>query len=233
MLQRPRLLLTNAQWRRIEPHICGRRHDPGTTGKDNRRFLEAVFWILRTGAPWRDLPGYFGLWNTAYQRFRRWCHRGVWRYVLMAMRPRNRDPVALMDSTVVRAHQHSAGAQKGRTGAVGRSRGGLSTKLHVAVTPQWHLLDWRITAGQAADVASAPSLLQGLGNEIRQIVVDRAYDSNAILQQIVARRCEPVIPARWNRRIRSAFITKLLCDAGAGGKLLRASQALSSYRHPI
>ena len=97
-------------------------------------------------------------------------HRGVWRYVLMAMRPRNRDPVALMDSTVVRAHQHSAGAQNGRTGAIGRSRGGLTTKLHVAVTPQWHLLNWRITAGQAADVASAAPLLQGLGNESRQVV---------------------------------------------------------------
>ena len=62
-------------------------------------------------------------------------------------------------------------------------------------------LNWRITAGQAADVASAPSLLQGLGKEIRQVVADRAYDSNAVLQQIVARRCEPVIPARCNRRI--------------------------------
>ena len=140
MSQRPRLLLTQAQWQRIEPHICGRRHDAGVTGKNNRRFLEAVFWIVRTGAPWRDLPGYFGLWNTAYQRFRRWCHRGVWRCVLMAMRRRNQHPVALIDSTVVRAHQHSAGAQNGQSGAIGRSRGGLSTKLHVAVTPQWYLL---------------------------------------------------------------------------------------------
>jgi len=106
-----------------------------------------------------------------------------------------------MDSTVVRAHQHSAGAQNGRAAAIGRSRGGLSTKLHVVVTPQWHVLNYRITAGQAADVASAPSLLQGLGTEIRQVVADRAYDSNAILQQIVARRCGPVIPARRNRRI--------------------------------
>jgi transposase len=102
---------------------------------------------------------------------------------------------------VVRAHQHSAGAQNGQSGAIGRSRGGLSTKLHVAVTPQWYLLNWHITAGQAADGASAPPLLQGLGNEIRQVVADRAYDSNVILQHIVARRCEPVIPARRNRRM--------------------------------
>ncbi len=61
----------------IEPHLPGKARDPGRTGQDNRLFVNAVFWIARTGTPWRDLPGRFGLWNTVYRRFYRWCKVSV------------------------------------------------------------------------------------------------------------------------------------------------------------
>lgn len=74
-----RTLLSDAQWQRIEPLCAGRKGDVGRTGDDNRRFIEAVLWIERTGAPWRSLPPRFGKWNTVFQRFRRWTKKGVFK----------------------------------------------------------------------------------------------------------------------------------------------------------
>jgi putative transposase len=91
----------------------GQENRPRKTARDNRLFVNAVFWIARTGAPWRDLPERFGLWDTVYERFNRWCERGVWGRVLEAL---GGDPALsnlLLDSTIVRAHQHAAGAKGG------------------------------------------------------------------------------------------------------------------------
>jgi transposase len=109
-----RELLTDSQWKRIEEMVRGKASDSGVTAVNNRRFVEAVLWIDRTGAPWRDLPAEFGNWHSTYTRFSRWCKRGVWTR-LMATLGRDSDLEALtIDSTVVRAHQHTAGAQKKR-----------------------------------------------------------------------------------------------------------------------
>ena len=67
-----RFVLTDAQWAKMEPRCLGKPGDPGRSGKDNRLFVEAVLWIVRTGSPWRDLPPEFGSWNSTYQRFARW-----------------------------------------------------------------------------------------------------------------------------------------------------------------
>jgi transposase len=109
-----RKLLSDSQWSKIEAMLPGKASDSGATATDNRRFVEAVLWIARTGSPWRDLPAQLGNWHTTYTRFNRWCKSGVWRQVL-AQLGTDRDLEALMiDSTVVRAHQHAAGAQKKR-----------------------------------------------------------------------------------------------------------------------
>src|SRR4051812_2377660 len=157
MQSRPRTILSTSDWHRIEPHISGRPNSPGRTGQNNRRFVEGVLWILRTGAPWRDLPRFFGRWNSVYQRFRRWCLRGTWARILRRITPALRTPpTLLLDSTIVRTHQHAT-CWRGTyaTRAIGRSRGGLTTKLHVAVTPAWQLCAHAITPGQASDIAAA------------------------------------------------------------------------------
>jgi transposase len=101
--------LSDKQWNRIEALLPGRPGDPGGHGRDNRLFVNAVIWIARSGAPWRDLPARFGRWNTAFQRFNRWTKSGVWESVLRELQVP--DLAALMlDSTVIRAHQHAAGA---------------------------------------------------------------------------------------------------------------------------
>lgn len=77
MRRKPRTVLTDKQWKMIKPLLPGKRSDAGRTGRDNRMALEGMIWVLRTGAPWRDLPARFGRWHTVYQRFRRWSAKGV------------------------------------------------------------------------------------------------------------------------------------------------------------
>jgi len=108
-----RLILSDAQWQRIEKLCKGKAEDPGGTGANNRMFVEAVLWIARTGAPWRDLPGIFGNWNSAFVRFNRWSAKGVWQAIFAALSDDPDFEYLIVDSTIVRAHQHSAGAKGG------------------------------------------------------------------------------------------------------------------------
>ena len=107
-----RTQLSDGQWHKIADLITGKPGDPGRTGDDNRRFVEASLWIVRTGAPWRDLPEAFGLWNSVYQRFRRWSKKGVWESLFKALADDPDNEYSMIDATIVRAHQHSAGARK-------------------------------------------------------------------------------------------------------------------------
>jgi transposase len=77
--------LSDELWRAVAPVLPGKAGDPGCSGRDNRLFLEAVFWILRTGAGWRNLPPRFGKWYTAYTRYHRWDRKGVWPRVVVAL----------------------------------------------------------------------------------------------------------------------------------------------------
>ena len=102
-------------WDRIKDMLPGRPGQKGWTAKDNRLFINAVLWIARTGAPWRDLPERFGRWNSAWRRFDRWSIKGVWQQVFEALS--SQDPHlewVILDSTVVRAHQHAAGKKGGK-----------------------------------------------------------------------------------------------------------------------
>lgn len=115
-----RKMLRNDQWERIEHLLPGKGSDPGATAKDNRLFVEAVLWIARTGAPWRDLPPQLGNWHNTYTRFSRWGKKGVWQRVIKAVSDAPDLEALLIDSSIVRAHQHAAGAQKN----TGRKRSG-------------------------------------------------------------------------------------------------------------
>jgi putative transposase len=105
--------LTNVQWARIQHLIPGKEGDRGRTGEDNRLFLDAVLWILRTGSPWRDLPDAFGHWNSVFVRFSRWSKKGIWESLFKVL---GEDPDfehVMIDATIIRAHQHAAGAKGG------------------------------------------------------------------------------------------------------------------------
>jgi transposase len=104
--------LRDDQWQRVEAMLPGKAGDPGRTGEDNRLFIEAVLWVARTGSPWRDLPAEFGLWNSVYKRFGRWSNNGVWEKAFAELAKDADFEQMFLDSTIVRAHQHSSGAAK-------------------------------------------------------------------------------------------------------------------------
>lgn len=107
------MVLRDNQWERIAPLLPGKAGDPGRAGADNRLFLEAVLWIVRVGAPWRDLPKSFGNWNSVFQRFRRWARRGVFDQVFQALSEDADFEYVIIDGTIVRVHQHGTGAKGG------------------------------------------------------------------------------------------------------------------------
>lgn len=107
-----RYALRDDQWDRIKDLIPGRSETVGVTAKDNRLFVEAVLYRYRAGIPWRDLPERFGPWKNVFNRFNRWSKSGVWELVFKDLADDSDNEYAMIDSTVVRAHQHSAGAKK-------------------------------------------------------------------------------------------------------------------------
>jgi transposase len=108
-----RFLLNDAQYKKMAPLLPGKSGDSGRTAADNRLFVEAVLWIVRTGAPWRDLPVCFGCWNSAFRRFRRWSRKGVFEKIFNALSGDPDFEYAIVDGTIVRVHQHGAGAKGG------------------------------------------------------------------------------------------------------------------------
>jgi transposase len=107
-----RMVLRDDQWVRIEKLLQGKAGDRGRRGADNRLFVEAVLWVARTGSPWRDLPTEFGSWNSTYVRFARWADKNVWHNIFTVLREDADFEEIFIDSTIVRAHQHAAGAAK-------------------------------------------------------------------------------------------------------------------------
>jgi transposase len=106
-----RFVVTDALWRRLEEYLPGKARDAGATARDNRLFLEAVFWRVRTGSPWRDLPPTFGKWNSQFRRFRRWAKAGVFERLFNAMNDEPDLEYALIDGTIVQVHQKASGAK--------------------------------------------------------------------------------------------------------------------------
>ena len=105
--------LSDAQWRRIEAELPGKASDPGRTGADNRLFVNAVLWVLRSGAHWHDLPERYGKYKTVHKRFGRWADAGVWERIFKLLIEDPDNDYIMLDTTLVRAHQQAAGGKGG------------------------------------------------------------------------------------------------------------------------
>ncbi|WPO43984.1 IS5 family transposase [Tardiphaga sp. 42S5] len=192
--------LNEAQWVKISPLLPGKAGDAGRTAADNRLFVNGCLWVLRSGAHWCDLPERYGKWKTVHRRFSRWCHAGVWERVFTALTADRDNQYLMIDSTIVRAHQQAAGGKGGlKNQALGRSRGGLTTKIHMLADTLGRPLRFIITAGQAGDVTQAPALLQGQTGEA--VLADKAYDSNALRAIIADMGATAVIPSNRTRKV--------------------------------
>ena len=128
----PRHELTQEQFNKTA-HLLPRREGyVGETAHDNHLFLNAILWKLKPGVPWRDLPPRYGKWKSVHQRFSRWSIGGVFDKIFQALNHDKELSTLMIDSSIVKAHQHAAGAKKNpkRDEGIGRSRGGLSSKIH-------------------------------------------------------------------------------------------------------
>ena len=196
-----RYALRDDQWDRIKDLLPGREGCVGVTAKDNRLFVEAVLYRYRAGIPWRDLPERFGDWNNTHRRFSRWAKSGVWQRVFERLAGDADNEYAMIDSTIVRAHQHSAGARKnpGEDQAIGRSRGGLSTKIHALVDALGNPVGFHLTGGEAHDLVGADHLLPDMQAEA--LIADKAFDADKrVIEPLTAAGKTIVIPPKSNRR---------------------------------
>ncbi|WP_408737231.1 IS5 family transposase [Acetobacter senegalensis] len=192
--------LSTAQWEQIRVLLPGKASDPGRTGSDNRLFVNGCLWVLRSGAHWCDLPERYGNWKTVHRRFSRWCHAGVWERVFTALTADRDNAYLMIDSTIVRAHQHAATGKGGpQNQALGRSRGGLTTKIHMLADALGRPLRFIITGGQVHDATQASALLEG--QAASAVIADKAYDSNGFREQIAVMNAEAVIPSKRNRKV--------------------------------
>ena len=107
-----RFSLRDDQWLRIKDFLPGRDGHVGGTAADNRLFVDALLYRYRTGMPWRDLPERFGHWKSTHRRYRRWCESGVFLSIFESLAADADNEFVMLDATIVRAHQHSAGAKK-------------------------------------------------------------------------------------------------------------------------
>ena len=196
-----RYALRDDQWDRIKDLLPGRPGSVGVTAADNRLFVDAVLYRYRAGIPWRDLPERFGDWNNTHRRFSRWAKSGVWQRVFERLAGDADNDYAMIDSTIVHAHQHSAGARKdpGEDQAIGRSRGGLSTKIHALVDALGNPVGFHLTGGEAHDLVGADHLLPDMQAEA--LIADKAFDADKrVIEPLTAAGKTVVIPPKSNRR---------------------------------
>lgn len=123
--------LSDFEWSIICPELPNKPR--GVPRVDDRRILNGIFWVLRSGASWRDLPDNYGPYTTCYNRFNRWRKAGIWDQILDAVTVASDEVVQMIDTSVVRVHQHAACTSKDENLCTGRTRGGLTTKIHAVV----------------------------------------------------------------------------------------------------
>jgi transposase len=165
------------------------------------RFLNGVFYIMRTGSQWRELPSCYGKWRSVHKRYESWCRKGVFSQVLSYLAKDYDAQSILIDSTTVRAHPCAAGYKKDSqtTQCLGRSRGGFTTKIHAVVDALGYALKLTLTPGHRNDITQAVELTSGFSNT--EVIADKGYDSSAFIAQLESQNCTSVIPSRANRKV--------------------------------
>lgn len=165
-----------------------------------RLFMEAIWYVARSGCQWRLLPSHYGNWRSVHWRFKDWGDRGLWQKIFEALQDPDMEQV-MIDGTIVRAHACAAGYGKNSQSiqSLGRSKGGFTTKIHALVDALGNPLKFLLSPGQRNEITQAEALTKGFQNTV--LIADKGYDSNAFVQTLQNNNNNVVIPSRSNRKI--------------------------------
>ncbi|WP_436844277.1 IS5 family transposase [Streptomyces subrutilus] len=206
--------LSDVEWEFVRPLLPASLR--GRKRLDDRRVLNGIVWKFRTGTAWRDVPERYGPWATLHTRFRRWAADGTFDRMLRAAQAKadaagDIEWLVSVDSTVVRAHQHAAGARKGglRDPAIGRSRGGLTSKIHLACDGRGRPLAFVVTGGNTNDCTRFTAVMEAIRvprigpgrprTRPDHVLGDKGYSSKAIRAWLRRRGIPHTIPERTDQ----------------------------------
>src|SRR5262249_5541626 len=214
---------TNTQWERLHPLLPPQKPHTGRPAADHRRILNGILWILRTGAPWRDLPARYGAWQTIASRFSRWRKAGIWARLLAAV-PQQAAAAEHLDweihyveGTIVRAHQQAAGAhtRSPEAEALGRRHGGFSTKVHIRAEGGGKVMTLGLTPGPPHEAMAFEALMAGGAvkragcgrpkRRPRRLVGDKAYSSGKMRHYLRRHGSRITIPRKQNEHRTGPF----------------------------
>ena len=188
--------LDDHEWAAIKSMLPNKPR--GVPRVNDRCVLNGIFWILRSGAPWRDLPDAFGPYTTCYNRFVRWRRARVWSRIIDALATAHDAAVQMIDTSIVRVHQHGVCITQNRRQSMGRSRGGLTSKIHALVDTNGLPIRLAVAPGEAYDNRLAGKLLSRL-KAGSMLLADRGYDADWIRELAIKKSAWANIPPKRNR----------------------------------
>lgn len=167
--------------------------------KKMRCFLEGVWYVLRTGCQWRLIPSYYGHWRQIHKRYKIWADRGIWGH-LMSFVSDVDDQQVMIDATIVRAHACASGYIKDGNDAqaLGRSKGGFTTKIHALVDGLGNPIKFILTGGHRNDITQAVELLKEQHDTV--VLADKGYDSKELVDTLESQGCTAIIPSKKNAK---------------------------------
>ncbi|WP_199609889.1 IS5 family transposase [Flocculibacter collagenilyticus] len=193
----PRLMLTDDSWKLLSRimYLTGRIYNK----PEHRMTLEGILYRMRTGIPWRDLPSEFGGWSAVFRRFNLWSKKGVITEIFQFLSQENDAQWLFLDGSIVKAHQDCTNIGSQAEQAISKSRGGKSTKIHLAVDSCGLPVHFELSGGQVHDVSYGKSLVVS-SPDAEVVVADKGYDSQSIRELIKSRNAKHVIPRKGNSK---------------------------------
>nr|WP_307267759.1 IS5 family transposase [Labrys wisconsinensis] len=189
--------LNDRAWASIEPLLP--TNYAGARRKDDRRIISGILHVLRCGCRWQDCPAVYGPHTTVYNRFNRWSIRGLWQKIFDALVKAVPEDTRSIDSSSIKVQRSAAGGKGGKAQAIGRSRGGRTTKIHAITDSKGRLFRFLLTPGNVADVTAAYDLTAHLPSK-GGLIADMAYDALKLRQELAFRGTASVIPTNPTRK---------------------------------
>ena len=192
-----RLMLSDELWSKLRTIM----RQNGVYDKSHLRLtVEAILYRMRVGCPWRDLPAYFGKWNSIYKKFNYWSKNNKLIQIFNGLITSPNFTNEFIDGSFIKAHQHSTGAAGNYHQHIGRSKGGNTTKIHMIVDSDGMPIKFCLSAGNVNDSTMATSIITDL-TSTNNVIADKGYDSEALRDYISDLGAKPVIPRKVNSKI--------------------------------